>query len=48
MLGGKLLGQGSYGCVFKPRLECKDKKKDVKYSTNKITKLLKKEDAEKE
>ena len=47
MLGGKLLGQGSYGCVFKPALECKDKK-DKKSSTNKITKLLKKEDAEKE
>jgi len=47
MLGGKLLGQGSYGCVFKPALECKDKK-DKKSSTNKITKILTKEDAEKE
>jgi len=47
MLGGKLLGQGSYGCVFKPALECKDKK-DKKSSTNKITKILTKEHAEKE
>ena len=45
MLGGKLLGQGSYGCVFKPTLECKNK--DIK-GTNKITKLLLKEHAEKE
>lgn len=47
MLGGKLLGQGSYGCVFKPSLECKDKK-GKKSSTNKITKILTKEHAEKE
>jgi serine/threonine protein kinase len=47
MLGGKLLGQGSYGCVFKPALECKGKKVDT-IGTNKVTKLLTKEHAEKE
>lgn len=26
MNGGKLLGSGSYGCVFMPHLQCKDKK----------------------
>ena len=28
--GGKIIGQGSYGCVFKPKLKCsksKNKKK---------------------
>ena len=25
--GGKLLGTGSYGCVFKPSLKCRNKRK---------------------
>lgn len=39
--GGKIIGQGSYGCVFKPKLKCsksKNKKKNKKSKkTNKFT-----------
>ena len=33
----KVIGEGSYGCVHRPSLTCKDKKIDYK---NKISKLM--------
>ena len=39
----KVIGEGSYGCVHKPSLICKDK--DIKYK-NKVSKLMKTENAE--
>ena len=43
MKGGKLIGEGSSTCVFKPNLPCKNKKIDV--SNKKVAKLfLKKPD----
>ena len=43
----KVIGEGSYGCVHKPSLECKKKSSKINYK-NKISKLLMKEDAVKE
>ncbi len=42
MEGGRLLGQGAYGCVFTPKLLCKTplpsiKQEDVIYSVGKVT-----------
>ena len=42
MKGGKLIGQGSFGCVFDPPLLCKD---HTKRRDNKISKLLEVTDA---
>ena len=39
----KVIGEGAYGCVHKPSLICKDK--NINYK-NKISKLMKKENAE--
>lgn len=44
--GGKVIGSGGYGCIFKPSLKCKGKK-SKKYK-NKISKLLYSNDAESE
>ena len=41
MKGGKLIGQGSYGCVFDPSLLCEN---ETKRSENKVSKLLTKKD----
>jgi serine/threonine protein kinase len=41
-----VIGQGSYGCVHKPSLTCKDKPKQD--YTNKVSKLLDKDSASKE
>ena len=43
----KVIGQGSYGCVHKPSLECKDPPSNINYK-NKISKILMKDDAMKE
>jgi hypothetical protein len=43
----KVIGEGSYGCVHKPSLECKNKSLKINYK-KKISKLLMKEDAVKE
>jgi serine/threonine protein kinase len=37
MIGGRILGQGTYGCVFKPSLECRGKKKFDNSMVGKIT-----------
>jgi len=45
----KLIGEGSYGCVFKPTMTCKKTAKRKKQNyTNKIAKFMYKEDALKE
>ena len=36
----KILGEGTYGCVIKPSLKCKDKK-DSKIYENKVSKVMK-------
>lgn len=38
-----VIGEGTYGCIHKPSIRCKGNKK-INY-TNKVSKLLKKEDA---
>ena len=38
-----VIGEGTYGCIHKPSLRCKGNKK-INY-TNKVSKILKKEDA---
>jgi hypothetical protein len=47
--GGKVLDKGMYGCIFKPELECKDKKKQPKPTGDKdhppLSKLILKDDA---
>ena len=47
--GGKVLDQGMYGCIFKPELDCKDKKKQPKPTGDKdhppLSKLILKNDA---
>ncbi len=43
MIGGKLLDQGMYGCVFIPSLECKNTKK---HNVNTLSKIILKDDAE--
>ena len=41
MKGGKLIGSGSYGCIFNPPLKCKNsEKKGKKIKNNKKTKKL--------
>ena len=42
----QVIGQGSYGCVVKPSLECKQKT-SINYK-NKVSKILSQEDAKKE
>jgi len=42
----KVIGEGTFGCVLKPSLECKDKP-GISY-INKVSKLLSKSDAKKE
>jgi len=43
----KVIGEGSYGCVHKPSLECKYPPSNINYK-NKISKILMKDDAMKE
>jgi serine/threonine protein kinase len=43
----KVIGEGSYGCVHRPSLKCKNKSLKINYK-KKISKLLMKEDAVKE
>jgi serine/threonine protein kinase len=38
--GGKVIGSGGFGCVFKPAIKCKDEKRNE--NDDKITKLMKK------
>lgn len=49
-IGGRLLGQGSYGCVFTPSLHCKYKKDQPKPGKKEqlITKLIRSDFAENE
>ena len=42
--GGKVIGSGGFGCIFKPALKCKNKDRQ----NNKISKLMKKKYAVKE
>jgi serine/threonine protein kinase len=42
----QVIGEGTYGCVLKPSLECKDNK-DIKYD-DKVSKVLRTTDAKKE
>jgi len=43
--GGKIIGSGGYGCVFRPALKCKD---ESSREPNKISKLMKNDYAENE
>lgn len=45
--GGKVIGSGGFGCIFKPQLKCVDKPRSSK-SENQITKLMKNKHATKE
>jgi serine/threonine protein kinase len=45
--GGKVIGSGGFGCIFKPALKCKNKKKG-KTPGDSITKLMKKKYTHKE
>ena len=38
MKGGKVIGAGTFGCVFNPPLKCKDNK-DKNYQVSKLLKL---------
>lgn len=40
--GGKLIGQGSYGCVFRPMIPCKGSNKRI---PGKVSKFLNKNEA---
>lgn len=46
--GGKVLGSGGYGCIFKPVLKCKNKKRQEKEKEGYVTKLMKTKNTEKE
>jgi thiamine kinase-like enzyme len=46
MIGGRILGQGTYGCVFQPSLECRGNKKDK--DENMVGKITSKNDAKNE
>ena len=45
LIGGKLIGQGTYGCVFRPMIPCKGSNKR---ESGKVSKFLVKSEAEKE
>ena len=45
MHGGKVIGSGTYGCVFKPPLMCED---DTERPKNYISKVMNKRNAEEE
>lgn len=47
MSKSEVIGEGSYGCVHKPSLLCQNKPQYLNY-TNKISKILDKEEADKE
>ena len=42
-----VLGEGTYGCIHKPSLKCKNKKKIINYK-NKVSKFMEKKEANKE
>jgi serine/threonine protein kinase len=46
MIGGRILGQGTYGCVFQPSLECRGNKKDK--DNTMVGKITSKKDAKNE
>ena len=47
MFGGKIRGQGTYGCIFQPALKCRGKK--IKNSnTSMVGKITSKQDAKNE
>ena len=46
MLGGRILGQGTYGCVFQPALVCRGKKRNI--CENMVGKITSKRDAKNE
>lgn len=50
MLGGRIRGQGTYGCIFQPALKCRGKKGKVKAKEDPtmVGKLTSKQDAENE
>ena len=48
MEGGALVGKGSYGCVFKPSLQCKNDTSKTKNDMNKVSKVFLSEDAQDE
>lgn len=43
LTGGKLLGEGTYGCVFFPSLECASKKEQKREFSGAVTKLFNRE-----
>jgi hypothetical protein len=46
--GGKIIGEGSYGCVNKPSLHClKDSNKKINYKDY-VSKIMKTKEAQKE
>lgn len=51
MLGGRILGKGTYGCIYQPILKCRKKKgKDLKHSKDQsiVGKITSKHDAQNE
>lgn len=49
MLGGRIRGQGTYGCIFQPALKCRGKKgKKMKEDPSMVGKITSKADAENE
>jgi len=46
MLGGRILGQGTYGCVFQPALVCRGKKRNI--GETMVGKITSKRDAKNE
>ena len=48
MLGGRILGQGTYGCIFQPVLKCRSKKGKKGQDSSMVGKITSKGDAENE
>ena len=46
--GGRALGAGTYGCVFKPKLTCKEGEKNEAAKDLEISKLMMKDTADEE
>jgi serine/threonine protein kinase len=48
LMGGKVMGSGGFGCIFRPALKCKNTKRRPSDSTDHITKLMKKKNTQSE
>jgi hypothetical protein len=46
LIGGKVIGAGTYGCVHKPQMECRDDQ--LKLSPDAVSKLMSNDEAEEE